>query len=72
MKERLVFTPAPGVGLRYVLGKTVPSNWIPFIPVPMQVSVSEIQLQRATLPQAEKPVGVVLKEKAVPYLSMKK
>jgi hypothetical protein len=66
-EEPSTYIPTPGVGLRYVLGTTVPSNWIPFIPVQMQGTVSEIQLQRATLPHADKPIGVVLNEKLAPY-----
>lgn len=60
--------PAPFVpvgdtaAIRYVLGTTVPENWIPFIPVHIPGSVSEIRLQRARLPGAKPPKGVLLNE----------
>ena len=42
--------------IRWVLGNTVPDNWIPFIPVHKKVSrgqvLQEIKLQRARMPQA--------------------
>lgn len=53
--------------IKYVLGTTVPENWIPFIPVKMENSLSEIRLQRAKLPGAKGPLGVVLNEKVAPY-----
>lgn len=61
------FTPAGEAGIRYVLGTTVPENWIPFIPVHMEGSDSEIQLQRARMPGAKGALGVVLTEKPAPY-----
>jgi hypothetical protein len=48
--------------IRYVLGTTVPENWIPFIPVHLPGSDTEIQLQRARLPGAKPPKGVLLNE----------
>lgn len=48
--------------VRYVLGTTVPGNWIPFIPVHLPTSISEIRLQRARLPGAKPPKGVLLNE----------
>lgn len=65
---RPVSEPAPFVPvgtsaeIRYLLGSTVPENWIPFIPVHLPSSVSEIRLQRATLPGAKPPKGVLLRE----------
>jgi len=61
------FTATPGVKIRYLLGTTVPENWIPFIPVHKDSSTSEIQLQRAALPDAKGALGVVLTEKSAPY-----
>jgi hypothetical protein len=55
------------VNLRYVLGTTVPDNWIPFIPVHMENSNTEIRLQRASLPNAKGALGVMLTEKPAPY-----
>jgi hypothetical protein len=53
--------------IKYTLGTHVPSNWIPFIPVHIPGSVSEIQLQRAQMPDFEsgggiKPNGIILTE----------
>jgi hypothetical protein len=48
--------------IRYVLGTTVPENWIPFIPVHLPTSDAEIRLQRAKLPGAKPPKGVLLSE----------
>ncbi len=53
--------------IKYILGSTVPANWIPFIPVHMENSISEIRLQRAKLPAAKPPMGVLLTEKSAPY-----
>ncbi|MGB7786919.1 MAG: hypothetical protein WBL27_12525 [Salinimicrobium sp.] len=52
--------------VRYVLGNTVPANWIPFIPVNKKKSngsiSNEIWLQRARLPQAPPPKSRILSE----------
>jgi hypothetical protein len=61
------FSPVGNAPIRYVLGTTVPDNWIPFIPVHMEGSDTEIRLQRATMPGAKGALGVMLKEKAAPY-----
>lgn len=53
--------------IRYVLGTTVPANWIPFIPVHINEVSAEIRLQRAKLPHAKRPLGVLLNEKKAPY-----
>ncbi|MGI9552961.1 MAG: hypothetical protein ACR2MT_17275 [Aurantibacter sp.] len=37
--------------IRYQIMNTVPENWIPFIPVHMEGSSREIQLQRASMPR---------------------
>lgn len=61
------FVPADNESLiRYVLGSTVPDNWIPFIavhkPVPAGELPREIRLQRARLPQAAGPQTKLLQE----------
>jgi len=53
--------------IRYVLGTTVPDNWIPFIPVHIEGSNSEIRLQRARMPGAKGALGTILTEKTAPY-----
>src|SRR5258708_13430819 len=45
-------TPAGTATIRYVAGTTVPSNWIPFLPVRLPWSNTEIRLQRARMPGA--------------------
>lgn len=55
------------VRIRYVLGTTVPKNWIPFIPVHSEDSVSEIRLQRARMVGGEPPRGWILREPGSPY-----
>lgn len=55
------------VKIRYVLGTTVPKNWIPFIPVHAENSVSEIRLQRARMVGGEPPRGWILREPGSPY-----
>jgi hypothetical protein len=53
--------------IRYVLGTTVPHNWIPFIPVHLDQNNSEVQFQRARLPFSKGAMGQIIKEKAAPY-----
>lgn len=48
--------------IRYVLGSTVPQNWIPFLPVHKDASNMEVRLQRARLPQAPPPQSKLLTE----------
>jgi hypothetical protein len=55
------------VKIAYVLGTTVPKNWIPFIPVHAEGSVSEIRLQRARMAGGEPPRGWLLREPRSPY-----
>lgn len=43
-------------GLRYLLGATVPENWIPFVPVHTGDDTHSIRLQRAWMPR-EAPAG---------------
>lgn len=64
--------PAPAlvdenVRIRYVAGTTVPRNWIPFIPVHAEGSVSEIRLQRARMAGGQPPRGRLLREVPSPY-----
>jgi hypothetical protein len=59
--------PADDVKIAYVLGTTVPKNWIPFIPVHAKDSVSEIRLQRARMVGSDPPRGWLLREQPSPY-----
>jgi hypothetical protein len=43
--------PNPTASLRYVLGTTVPRQWIPFIPVKISTSSRQIRLQKAAMPE---------------------
>lgn len=43
--------PEPTAPIRYQVMNTVPEQWIPFIPVHVEGSVRETQLQRAALPR---------------------
>ena len=42
---------SPAAAIRYRLMTRVPENWIPFIPVHVDGSLQEIQLQRASMPR---------------------
>ncbi len=57
----------PDVKIGFVLGTRVPSNWIPFIAVHVEGSVSEIHLQRARMVGGEPPRGRLLREPKSPY-----
>lgn len=46
--------------IQYVLGTTVPDNWTPFIPVHVDGSNREIQLQQAAMPDSTGYRGVLL------------
>lgn len=59
--------PAAAASVQYVLGTSVPDNWIPFIPVHIAGSNSEIRLQRAKMPGAKGALSTVLTEKPAPY-----
>jgi len=61
------FTPAGTATIQYIAGTTVPDNWIPFIPVHMQGSDTEIQFQRARMPQSKGPLTEILSETPAPY-----
>lgn len=71
LPEPIIGSPA---SIRYVLGTTVPENWIPFLPVHEPGSVQQIQFQRAAMPKLGSPPkdvikakGVMLNEVAPPY-----
>jgi hypothetical protein len=51
--------------IRYVLGTTVPENWIPFLPVHKPGSNQEILFQRAAMPKLGVPPKTVIKAKGV-------
>lgn len=60
--------------IRYLLGTTVPENWIPFLPVQRPGGTADIAFQRAAMPRlAEGPPtavgakGVLLNEPALPW-----
>jgi hypothetical protein len=60
--------------IRYVLGTTVPENWIPFLPMQQPGSNQDIHFQRAAMPkigmpptETVKPKGVLLTEQPTPY-----
>jgi len=61
------FVPAGRATIRYVAGTTVPTNWIPFLPVHLPGSNNEIRLQRARLPGAPPARGRILTEVPPPY-----
>jgi hypothetical protein len=49
--------------IRYILGTTVPENWIPFLPVHRPGSNREMRLQRAAMPKLGVPPREVIKAK---------
>jgi hypothetical protein len=51
--------------IRYLLGTTVPENWIPFIPVHKPGSNQETYLQRAAMPKLGDPPEDIIKAKGV-------
>ena len=72
LPEPITDSPA---AIRYVLGTTVPENWIPFLPVQRAGSVQDIAFQRAAMPQLGMPPprdvvhakGVLLNEPVLPW-----
>jgi hypothetical protein len=60
-------TPDDNVKIGYVLGTTVPKNWIPFIAAHAEGNVSEIRLQRARMVGGDPPRGWILREPKSPY-----
>lgn len=66
--------PNSPANIRYLLGTTVPENWIPFMPVHKPGSNQEIYFQRAAMPKlgetlrkVVKAKGVLLNEVPTPY-----
>lgn len=55
------------VRIQYILGTTVPYNWIPFIPVHAENSMREVRLQRARMAGGEPPRSWLLREPHSPY-----
>lgn len=71
LPEKIVDSPA---AIRYLLGTTVPENWIPFIPVQRAGGTQDIAFQRAAMPRLGVPPrdvikakGVMLNEAALPW-----
>jgi hypothetical protein len=71
LPEPIQHSPA---AIRYVLGTTVPENWIPFLPVQRPGSVQDIAFQRAAMPRMGTPPrdvvhakGVLLNEPELPW-----
>jgi hypothetical protein len=71
LPEPIVDSPAP---IRYLLGTTVPENWIPFLPVQRPGSAQDIAFQRAAMPKMGTPPrdivrakGVLLNEPPLPW-----
>jgi hypothetical protein len=71
LPEPIVDSPAP---IRYLLGTTVPENWIPFLPVQRPGSTQDIAFQRAAMPKMGTPPrdivrakGVLLNEPPLPW-----
>jgi hypothetical protein len=65
---------ASTANIRYVLGTTVPENWIPFLPVHQEGSNQSIQFRRAAMPklgvpptEVVRPKGLLLTEVLKPY-----
>jgi hypothetical protein len=65
---------ASPAAIRYLLGKTVPENWIPFLPVQRPGSVQDVTFQRAAMPKMGTPPrdvvlakGVLLNEPELPW-----
>ena len=62
LPEAIVDSPAT---IRYVLGTTVPENWIPFLPVERPDAVQDITFQRAAMPKMGMPPQDVIRAKGV-------
>ena len=76
--DKTAVLPAPIVdspaAIRYVLGTTVPENWIPFLTVQRPGTSQDTVFQRAAMPQMDMPPrdvirakGVLLNEPALPW-----
>jgi hypothetical protein len=62
LPEPIADSPA---AIRYLLGTTVPENWIPFLPAQRAGSVQDIAFQRAAMPKLGTPPQEVVKAKGV-------
>jgi hypothetical protein len=62
LPEPIANSPA---AIRYLLGTTVPENWIPFLPAHKGGSVQDIHFQRAAMPKLGSPPTEVVKAKGV-------
>jgi hypothetical protein len=51
--------------IRYLLGTSVPENWIPFLPVHQPGSVQQIRFQRAAMPKLGNPPQEVIQAKGI-------
>ena len=56
---------ASTANVRYVLGTTVPENWIPFLPVHQEGSNQSIQFRRAAMPKLGVPPAEVVRPKGL-------
>ena len=65
--KKLTLGEDENVKIGYLLGTRTPTNWIPFIAVHAEGSVSEIRLQRARMVGGEPPRGWLLREPRSPY-----
>jgi hypothetical protein len=60
-------------GVRYVLGTTVPENWVPFLPEHLPGSIQDIRFRRGAMPPLGSPPvaprrrGVILSELPAPF-----
>jgi hypothetical protein len=65
--------PATIAGVRYTLGKTVPENWVPLLPVHLPGSIQDIRFQRGAMPPHGAPPvdpmrrSVLLNELPAPF-----
>lgn len=67
--DKTAVLPAPiqdsPASIRYLLGTTVPENWIPFLPVQRPGSAQDIAFQGAAMPQMGIPPRDVIRAKGV-------
>ncbi|WP_231459798.1 hypothetical protein [Pedobacter sp. Leaf132] len=75
-KEGILPEPIPDAKalIRYMLGNTVPQNWIPFLPMQLPNNYQDIHFQRASMPKLGNPPvdtvkakGRLLNEQEAPY-----
>ena len=63
---------ASTANIRYVLGTTVPENWIPFLPVHQAGSNQSIQFRRAAMPKLGVPPTEVVRPKGLLLTEVRK